>query len=288
MQTIQAEGSILDELHSNQIPVLPPGAPFLLKSLSDENISMQELARIIERFPVIAARLITLSNSAWSAPVASITSLEMACARLGFGIVRSVSIALAVSSPFNSNHCPAFDPERFWCSALLTAEASSWLAQAASPQAGLDSATVRAAGLLHNLGLIWLTDKLPEEMQQVFIQSRQDPDLPLNQALQSMLGIECHDASGRLAQIWELPETLVIAISQHAKLDYADTGWEAAVVVGMAASMVSTLFHGLPWQADELRLKRLSISSSQADELFERLSIQFERTRKLAQQIFQA
>ncbi|MEN8176991.1 MAG: HDOD domain-containing protein [Pseudomonadota bacterium] len=279
--------SILDYLNSKKLPVLPPGAPSMLKSLSDEKISLKVLAGIIERFPIIAARLITLANSAWSAPVTTITSLETACARLGFGVVRSVSIALAVSAPFNSNHCPAFDSERFWCSSLLAADASNWLALTVPAQTKLDSATARAAGLLHNLGILWLTSQLPTEMQQVFTRLRQDPDLTLNHVLEDVLGIEYHTATGRLAQAWELPETLVIAMSEQGNGAYADEHWESAAVVGVAVKMVSALFHGRPWHADEHRLTELSLSTTDADELFERLSVQFEPTRELARLLFQ-
>ncbi len=286
MNVRSSEMSLLDELAIKQLPVLPPGAPFLLKSLSDENISIKELSAIIERFPIIVARLITLSNSAWSSPVTSITSLDVACARLGFGVVRSVSIALAVSAPFNANHCPTFDPERFWCSALLAADASNWLAMAAHSRPGLDSATARAAGLLHNLGILWLTDQLPNEMQQVYTQLRQAPGLPLNEVLQDTFGIDFHVATGRLAQILELPETLVVAMSQQGNIAYRDENWQLASLVGVAVRMVSSLYHELPWQADEYRLHKLSISTTESDEIFERLSAQFERTRELASSLF--
>ncbi len=286
MKASTSQRSVLDDLNIRQLPVLPPGAPFLLKSLSDEKISIRELSGIIERFPIIAARLITLANSAWSSPVTSITSLEVACARLGFGVVRSISIALAVSAPFNSNHCPAFDPERFWCSALLAADASNWLALAAPSRLRLDSATARAAGLLHNIGILWLADQLPHEMQLVFTQLQQQPEFPLDQVLQEAIGINFQSATGRLAQAWQLPDTLIIAMSEQGNSAYKDEDWELAALVGAAVSMVSALYHGQPWQADERRLQNLLISALQRNEIFERLSMQFERTRELAHTLF--
>ena len=286
--TQDTHSSILDELQSDQLPVLPPGAPFLLKTLSNENISMKDLAGIIERFPNIAARLITLSNSAWSSPASAISSLDVACARLGFSIVRSVSIALAVSSPFNANHCPAFDPVRYWCSSIMVADASSWLASVIPQQIKLDVATARAAGLLHNLGLLWLTDKLPREMQKVFMHLQHEPEMHLNQTLYDTLGIFCHSASGRLAQHWCLPEILVIAMSEQSNEVYADRHWELTAVVGEAVNMVSSLFHNVPWPEDTQRLSRLSVQRNIANDLFERLSTQFARTHELAQTLFKS
>jgi HD-like signal output (HDOD) protein len=89
-----------------------------------------------------------------------VTSLEATCSRLGLGVVRSTSIALAISAPFNPAKCPSFDLEYYWCSVLLTAEAASRLAAESSSKHEFEPATARAAGLLHNLGLLWLVDRL--------------------------------------------------------------------------------------------------------------------------------
>ncbi|MCP4187803.1 MAG: HDOD domain-containing protein [Gammaproteobacteria bacterium] len=74
----------LDQLSTLQLPTLPAGTSFLLKSLTNEDIDFIELASIIEKFPSIAGKLISLVNSAWSAPASAITSLEDTCSRLGF------------------------------------------------------------------------------------------------------------------------------------------------------------------------------------------------------------
>ena len=77
-------------------------------------------------------KLISLANSVWSAPTDEVSSLENACARLGFGVVRSTSIAIAVAAPFNPSTCPAFDLEYYWCSVLLTADVASRLVSVSS------------------------------------------------------------------------------------------------------------------------------------------------------------
>jgi HD-like signal output (HDOD) protein len=123
-------------------------------------------------------------------------------------------------------------------------------------------------------------------MQIVFTQMRQDPDLQLNQALQENIGIDFHSATGRLAEAWKLPETLVVAMSEHSNSTYQDENWQLASLVGVGVRMVSTLYHRLPWQADEHRLYKLSISTADSNELFERLSVQFDRTRELASSLF--
>ena len=69
----------------------------MLSSLADDSVGFHELAVIIERFSNIAGRLIVLANFAKSTTVGEIATLEQACGRLGLNVVRSVSIALAIS-----------------------------------------------------------------------------------------------------------------------------------------------------------------------------------------------
>lgn len=83
---------MLEVLDSKKMPVLPVETPYLISSLSDETLNFNQLSKVIERFPTIAARLIALANSAWSAPISPIYSLEESCTRLGLSVVKSDSV----------------------------------------------------------------------------------------------------------------------------------------------------------------------------------------------------
>ena len=65
-------------MESTRLPVLLPGTPYPLKATSNEEIGVAELTAIVEKFPSIAARLISLDNSTWSSPFVTVASLEMA------------------------------------------------------------------------------------------------------------------------------------------------------------------------------------------------------------------
>ena len=145
-----------DEMIAERLPVFPPAMPYLLRELDNDELSYTAIAALLERFPTIAVRLISLANSAWSSPVSPIASLPDACARLGLNVVRSVSIAVAIAGPFNPNRCKHFSARRFWTSALLTAECASQLAN----NTKVPTQYARTAGLLHNLGLIWMAEYL--------------------------------------------------------------------------------------------------------------------------------
>jgi HD-like signal output (HDOD) protein len=277
-----AAESTLDQLSSLHLPTLPAGTPFLLESLTNENIDFIELASIVENFPSIAGKLISLVNSAWSAPASEVTSLETTCSRLGFGVVRSTSIALAVASPFNSIKCLSFDQECFWCSALLTADAASRLVPISSSKSDLEPSTARAAGLLHNLGLLWLVDKLPAEVDQALSMVKNNQAESLQQALVHILGFNQQQAGGQLGSSWALPEPLVGAMAHYPETSYQGSQREIVTTVGLAVKLVSAVLKDETCPEPDIRLSGLGITEEDLAKVFEQLNGQLVKTRAIA------
>lgn len=191
------------------LPVIPPGISYLLKTLLNNNINYAQLAEEIEKYPSIAIKIVATANSAWASPVTPITSLRDACARVGLPLVRSISIALSVSQIFDPSRCPSFDPKTFWVSALLTAEAA-YICAKGTPQICPD--TARLAGLLHNMGLLWLADKKSVETSYAIDSSKAD-NISLTQTLSENYNLDIYTVGSILASAMELPETIVSTIA---------------------------------------------------------------------------
>ena len=269
---------------THQLPVLPPNAPYLLKALSSEELSFRELASAVEQFPSIAARLVSLANSSWSSPVSEVTSVEMACARLGFSVVRSVAVALSVANVFNPNLCPAFDPVRYWCHAFLTADLGAFLAE---NEGSTDPQTVRTASLLHNLGLLWLATWMPEETHEGLRAWEEEPTRPLDAVLAEHCGTGCIEAGALLSEAWKFPAVLTDAIRHQAEPAYQEDHWVEAALVGLAGTWAhehETDEEAPP--AQDPRWIRLALSSELESMMLERLQRQREETRELAKTLF--
>ena len=278
----RADESRLSQLSTLQLPTLPSGTPFLLKSLTNENIDFIELAAIVEKFPSIAGKLISLVNSAWSAPASEVTSLEATCSRLGFGVVRSTSIALAIAAPFQPTKCLSFDPEYFWCSALLAADTASRLVPISSSKSDLEPSTARAAGLLHNLGLLWLVDKLPAEVDQALSMVKNNQAESLQQALVHILGFNQQQAGGQLGSSWALPEPLVGAMAHYPETSYQGSQREIVTTVGLAVKLVSAVLKDESCPEPDIRLSGLGITEKDLANVFEQLNGQLVKTRAIA------
>lgn len=274
-------------LDSKRIPILPKEVHHLIKAFNHDDLSYRDLAKIIQMHPVIAARLIALANSAWAAPSVSINSLEQACVNLGLTIVRSVSIGLALISPFNTSACPSFDIRHLWVSSKLVADTAVLLASSKPVQPDhVFLQSLHTGGLLHNLGLICLADLMPKETHQALLKVKTTPLLTVNEALFEILETDFCEIGGFFSEIWKLPEELISIVKHHRDADYHGQYWEPISLVGNSAIMVSALFknqEALP----ELALKEsLHISQADQQQVFESLQPMFGKTTELAQALF--
>ncbi len=266
---------------TTQLPVLPTALPHLLNVLDDPDADSGVLAEIIEHFPSIAVRLIALVNSAWCAPVEQITSIERACTHLGLGLVRTISMSLAIMAPFNPARCSEFKSETYWCSTFLVADGAARLAACVDNGAGLSPETARAAGLFHNLGLLWLADALPLETEMALAASRAE-DISLNEALRDSCKTDICQIGGILGRAWGLPGDLVAAMEHRNNPAFDGSGWEIAALVRGATEIVAEVISEDPSPAVDHHLGRLAIDPNDQDRVKGQLVNKLEYTVNLA------
>jgi HD-like signal output (HDOD) protein len=270
-----------DCLHAASLPVLPPAAGYLLSTLYAPDASIKTMAREIERFPGITARVLAMANSAWSAPLSAVLTLPDACTRLGLHLVRTLSIALAVANVFDPTKCPGFNAERYWVTALLAAEASTQLARGIGR--GDVAPTWRCAGLFHNIGLLWLADSQPNGTSTA-LHGRGGGGLLAR--LQRALNTDYCQAGAQLAQAWGLPETYVTLIAQHRQPALAGDEFPGAAVVGVGADMAACLYCGESWSPDRMSASvRECVPEAVAEPAWRALASVLEATRTMGRMI---
>ncbi|WP_320820845.1 HDOD domain-containing protein [Thalassolituus sp.] len=225
----------------SDVPMMSIGTTHLLKAFAQPNLAIDQLPTILEQSPTIAAKLLALANSAWSAPASPITRLDSACTRLGLNVVRSVGVALAVSSPFNTSRCPNFHAGQFWARTLLIAEATTLLIPCITPPPAIDIGTARTAALFHNLGLLFLVHNFHQETNQAFLRKQTNEDLVLNELLNETLGINTSDAATLLAKKWHLPNALAATMMAYQDMQYQGTEWPTVASVGLAVTAVGAI-----------------------------------------------
>lgn len=191
-------------LAASEPPRLAVNFTAMLRALTVKGIGLMDVIRVVESHSVIVAKLIGLANSAWSNPVKPITTLQHACTRLGLDVVRTVSIAMCVSRSFTIGQCLRFDPTLHWLSSLIASDICAALAE----RYRVDTGTARAAGLMHNIGILWLADRFPQQTSSAL--ERWDPAAAqsLDGVMAGEVGVGYFRAGSILVNKLGLPDTL--------------------------------------------------------------------------------
>lgn len=293
MQQVNTEHELLSGFLSKfngqvRIAPLAMNIHVLMRALADDDMTPKQLASVLHHYPVIAARLIALSNSAWVCPAVPITSIETACVRLGNSVVKGVSIAIAVASAFNVARCPVFDPIRFWTTAMLVAEGAALLANHLPNKAMLAADleyTAQTGGILHNMGLLWLADNLAKETALALELTMESP-LTVNQALVQRIGIDYCLVGAWIGKQWHMPDELIDVMAHHRNDEYQEIPSVPALLVGAAAKMVSAVFFGAAQMPDNEEIGHLGISDQPQHQVFKHIVSKFDSTRELAKALF--
>ncbi len=141
-----------DEIEPLQL--VPSVAIKLLKLTNDENAKIDDLTRIIETEPTLAAKILRNVNSAAYSLPNKITSINRAVNILGFSTVRRIALAqLFYNKLIRHNPKQKFNQLFFWQHCLFVASLSRGIAlELKHPDPDL----VYTAGLIHDIGKIVL------------------------------------------------------------------------------------------------------------------------------------
>ncbi len=150
--------ALATELSSGEVEL--PGFPEIVarvrRTLADENVSTDTVARVVGAEPVIAARLLRMANSAALNPTGKpIAELRTAILRVGLNVVRSTTIAFAVQQLRKAPELRGLEKplDLLWRRSVLVASLSHLLARRfghASPDTAL------LAGVLHGIGRLYI------------------------------------------------------------------------------------------------------------------------------------
>lgn len=201
-------GTVRDDiLRLEQIPPLSLTANALLGVASDPDLDAVGLTAILEQDAAITARIIGLANSAFFGQSRPVLSLEEAIIRvLGFDMVRSLSLSMALAGSFDTRRCPAYDLAHYWVVALGTAALSRDLAVAVGNARVVHPGAAYLCGLLHSLGELALIHLRPDLMCDVVHAYQDNPSLDPVELEQVHLAVDRWQAGEWLAYRWQLPE----------------------------------------------------------------------------------
>lgn len=262
----QSTSSFMEQLYQDLrsdkliLPTLPEMALKVREIVSDENSSLADVARVINRDPALAARLVQLANSPLLKSRVSIESVDMAVMRMGGTMVKNIVTAMVMEQLFQATH-EVTDRKLRAC--WQHASEVSSIAVGISMQFGHflpDQAML--AGLVHDIGM------LP-----ILTMAEDYPELLNDEARLDELIERAHPFVGQaILKHWNFPESLIKVPREHENLDYNNSDKPDYVDLIIVANLQSDRNKGdMPKNLDAIpAFRKLGL-----DQGFEEIDMEF-------------
>jgi HD-like signal output (HDOD) protein len=192
-----------------ELPSFPDVAVRVRKALADENVSIEQIARVVGSEAGLAARVFTLANSvALNRSGRQVSELKTAVNRIGHNNVRTAAVSFAIAQLRRANELKHISKEleQLWQEATMVAALCHAIATRV-PAVNADEAML--AGLLHNVGKIYILARANRH-ESLFKDS-----LALPQVLR-----DWHANIGKaIVENWGFPSHIADAVGEHENID---------------------------------------------------------------------
>lgn len=235
------------------LPTLPAIIMELERMLHSDTVSAEEVGIVIEEDPAIAANVLRVANSAmfYSSVSGTIVSIRDAIVRLGFQEVHQIVSAAAFIRAFGKL-ARRVDPQHFWRQSLATAVAARAMARAATQSASLFEEDAYIAGLLHDVGLLLLDQCFAERYDQVEAAAGSG-NVSWADTEREVLGLDHGEIGGFLLENWNLPETVVQAVTWHNQPDRAVPDAQTTADAVRVAELLADLLEAAEVSEEEMQ-----------------------------------
>lgn len=215
-----------------ELPSFPDVAVRVRKVLADEDVSNDQIARVVGSEAGLAARVFTLANSAaLNRTGRTISELKSAVNRIGHNNVRTAAVSFAIAQLRRAGELRHISKEleHLWQEATMVAA----LAYSVGSRTQLNADESMLAGLLHNVGKIYILARANRHAT-LF----QDP-VELAQIMR-----DWHANVGRaIVENWGFPEHISEAIGEHENIDRVVGHPDVADVLTVAVMMSAFVGH---------------------------------------------
>jgi HD-like signal output (HDOD) protein len=192
------------------LPSIPAVFQKLTARLQDPNVSLQEIARIVEEDTALSAKVLQLVNSTLFRTASEIATVKTAASYLGLEVIRNLVLSAELFRAFqNTTKQPGFSIEELQSHYQLTMSITRFLPL---PRDMYDSALV--AALLHDIGILLLAWKTPGRFAK-FVECSRKQNQPLYKVEEELWGITHAEIGAYLLGLWGFPDVITEAVAYH-------------------------------------------------------------------------
>lgn len=175
----------------------------LWRLLNSQDSSIEECTEVVVLDAALASRIFRVANSA--AYGGRTTNISEAIFHIGFKCLRELVFSAGVLAQFSSLKVPP-EWDVFWLRNIFIARLNERISASCFPTDGSEY----LAGLIHDIGWLFLTTHFPEEFTMIMISEK-----PSNEAEREFLPFSHADIAGAISARSSLPLRTINAIIEH-------------------------------------------------------------------------
>lgn len=226
------------------LPALPETVGQVREAMENPDTSTDDVAAIVGRDPALAAKVVSLANSAAYSFTHRVDTIERATALLGLREVFGLVIGSAVIDYFKEGQ--HFDHKSFWKRSMICATACKLIARDKRPKG---AGSLFAAGLMYDIGRAVLAEIAPKPYTRI------DQTLSKSEVIRAeneLFGLAHPEVGFLLADGWGLPAEISEPIRFHHDFQQAQRFPELVAIVALGSSIAYTMAGTTPTEAAAL------------------------------------
>lgn len=206
----------LEQLRKNDQLPSPKGVAVAVLALSKrDNVTLAEIALVVQSDPALSGRLIKLANSAFQF-ARPVVSIQEAIVRLGEKAVCQLALGFSLIDQYRDGACQSFDYQRYWSHSLLMALAMKELGSRVRVGA---TDELFLCGLLAQIGQLALATVLPKDYTAVLEDFQANPAHPLAFHERAHLETDHIELGNAMMTDWGVPEVFTQPLSLYEDQD---------------------------------------------------------------------
>lgn len=254
----------------NSLPVMSRTAQRMNEAMGSGESSAKDFADIIAEEPGLAARVLSVANSAAYGLQNRVDDLALAVSLMGLDEVYAIVLSASVLD--NAEKSGLFDYRSFMVDSLCCSMAARAITRGKLKER---ASGAFCAGLLHDVGQLALVQVAPNNYGKLnpFLRG-----LELIAAEEEVVGLSHAEAGYELARAWNLPDHIANSIRYHHAPERCPEECPTAVIVAICCKMVEAAEDGIE-DVDHVvadcagLLDQIGIASETAEGLYQWLSV---------------
>jgi HD-like signal output (HDOD) protein/prolyl-tRNA editing enzyme YbaK/EbsC (Cys-tRNA(Pro) deacylase) len=219
----------------SELPVMPRVAQELLQLRTNIDANVNDLARVVQMDPSLAAQVIRHANSPMHGYKGEIRTIQDAIARvLGYEVVMDMALGVALGKSLKMPQDGPLGLDAFWRHATYTASLAQRLGKSMHPAHQPQPGLIYLCGLLHNFGLLVLGHMFTSEFVMLSKSVEKNPQVPVHIIEKKLFGITHMEIGKWLMNAWHMPIEVITATRRHHDPDYSNDYYKYANLVLLA------------------------------------------------------